>query len=270
MSDQRKPHNAEDEQPTDRRSADIGLICTHHAEIRPLLKSLDRVRKYTDNEAVFRGGFLDETLRIAVVEAGAGFAQHRRVAETLVREHRPLWVLSVGFSSALTGEPASGDLCLAREICDTHGNSLPVKCTIPESKRVWLRKHVVADSHPRSPAERQSLAEAHDAFAVDTTSLAVAQVCQTPNAEGKAAAKFLSIRALVGRVEDNLSEKVTRYLFEPQPAKARSVLELMKRVKPDSELTPWKKQAEETARHLNRFVLSLVRQLGEKITQARF
>lgn len=163
--------------PVDRRSADIGLVCTHRAEVRPLLKMLDRVRSYTDGGMVFRGGFLDESIRIAIVEAGPGFANHRLATEVLLEEHHPVWVLSVGFSSGLSDVVSAGDVCLANRISDTHGNSLTLNCPIPESRRIFVRPHLVADTHPMTSAEKRRLAETFDADAVDTTSAAVAQVC---------------------------------------------------------------------------------------------
>jgi len=262
-----------DEPVVDRRSADIGIVCGQSLEVGPLLKKLDRVRKYVDDGIVFRGGFLDEVVRVAVVEAGAGFARHREAAKTLIEEHHPAWVFSVGFSSPLTQELKSGDVCLANELCDTHGNSMPVKCSIPERKRIFVRKHVVADSHPRSAEVRRSLAESSSAVAVDTTSLAVAQACneQPTGEDAPPAARFLAIRGIVGTAEEQLSGKVAEYLFEPAPKqKAVGFGQLLKRVKPDPELAPWKKAADETAVNLNRFVLSLITQLSEGLRRTRF
>ena len=267
--DSRQP----EEPVIDRRSADIGIVCTQALEVRPLLKKLDRVRKYVDGGVVFRGGFLDEVVRVAVVEAGAGFAKHREAAKTLIEEHHPAWVFSVGFSSPLTEELKSGDVCLANELCDTHGNSLPVKCSIPERKRIFVRKHVVADSHPGSAEERCSLADSSSAAAVDTTSLAVAQACneQPTGEDSPPAARFLAIRGIVGATDDELTEKVVEYLFEPAvKQKAVGIGHLLKRVKPDPELAPWKKAAEETAVNLNRFVLSLITQVSGKLKKTRF
>lgn len=258
--------NPETEPSVDRRSADIGIVCTQTLEIRPLLKALDRTRKYVDGNAVFVGGFLDESLRIAVVQAGAGFAQHRSATQTLLAEHHPAWVLSVGFSSPLTQDLASGDVCLANEICDTHGNSLPVRCSIPESRRVLVRKHVVADHHPSSASHRVQLARSTSAACVDTTSLAVAQACSELDESGKPRARFLSVRGMATDYSTDLPEKAVNYLFEPlQEAKGKGFGSLFSRIKPDAELKPWKKTAEESATNLNRFVLSLIRQLAAKL-----
>jgi len=264
------PETLQPEPSTDKRSADIAIVCSVRAEVSPLLGKLDRVRKYVDQGAVFRGGFLDETLRIAVVEAGAGFAKHREVTQTLIAEHHPVWVLSVGFSSPLTDELKSGDVCLANEICDTHGNSLPVKCSIPESKRVLVRTHVVSDIHPRLHSERATLAESSGAIAVDSTSLAVAQACQSDESD-KPIARFLSIRGIAGRVSQDLSQQIMEAAFEPVSRKKANLLgKLKSKVKPDPEMVAWQTSQDEAAVNLNRFVLGVIRQLGEKLGKSRW
>ncbi|MEZ6128142.1 MAG: hypothetical protein R3C59_05645 [Planctomycetaceae bacterium] len=265
------PTNSQPEASTDKRSADIAIVCSVRTEVAPLLHKLDRVRKYVDQGAVFRGGFLDETLRIAVVEAGAGFAKHREVTQTLLAEHHPVWVLSVGFSSPLTEELKPGDVCVANEIWDTHGNSLTVKCSIPESKRVLVRKHVVADSHPRLRSERTALAESSGAIAVDTTSLAVAQACQSHEEDKPAAARFLSIRGMAGAFDQDLTQQAIEAAFEPvRQKKANLIGRLKSKVKPDPEQVAWQMALDEAAVNLNRFVLGIIRQLGEKLGRSRW
>ena len=255
----------ETEPSADRRSAHFGIVCTQAAEVRYLVDRLDRARKYADHGAVFRGGFLEESIRVAIVEAGPGFAQHRQVTQTLIAEHHPAWVLSVGFSSPLTDEAQSGDLCLASEICDTHGNSLPVKCRVSESKRILVRKHVTADRHPASTDERRDLASSTGAAAVDSTSLAVAQMCQ-PQDDDVPRPQFLSVRGIVGGCGDDLSPKVISHLFEPDTSDRAGLLDRWKqRFRKDPELVPWDPRADETARNLNRFVLATISRLFEKL-----
>lgn len=258
------------EEPSfDRRSADIGIVCTHNAEIKPLLKVLDRARKYVDNNTVFRGGFLDEVIRIAIVEAGSGFAAHRAATETLIKEHNPAWVLTLGFSSALTADVQAGDICLANEICDTHGNSLPVKCTIPESKRIFIRKHVVADKHPRTVAEKRQLAESSQAVACDTTSLAVLQACNHLSHKNRAI-RFLSIRSILDSLNEEVSAKGIDTMFEPPIGKKPNLVAgLIGRFRKDPELGPWTVRANEQAIGLNKFALGIIRQLAEKLGKSR-
>ena len=252
--------------PIDRRSADIGIVCTQNLEIKPLLKKLDRARKYVDDDLIFRGGFLEESVRVAVVEAGAGFARHRLAAQTLINEHHPAWVLAIGFSSPLNDDLKPGDICLANEIADTHGNLLPVKCSIPESKRIYVRKHVVADRHPGSASERKQLAESTNAEVADTTSLAVAQACAESSTDDKPATRFMSIRGIVGETAVDLEQDVTDYLFSPEAAKkGGGLVQLWSRIRPDKKFAPWKTEAEQTAVNLTRFVLGVIDQLAQKL-----
>lgn len=265
----RSQQESDEESNIDRRSADIGIICTHGDEIKPLLQLLDRQRKYVDQGATFRGGFLDETIRVAVAEAGVGFAQHRAVTQTLVDEHHPAWILSVGFGSALTDELNTGDVCLANEICDTHGNSLSVKCPIPETRRILVRKHVVADGHPKATADKRALAESTGAAVVDTTSLAVAQVCadlpeETPRT------RFLSMRVIVDTAHEAVPDVAAEALFTPSGQQNATVIQkLTKRLNKDPELVLWETRATDAAVNMNRFLASVIRQLAEKIKRTR-
>ncbi len=266
---EKSQQESDEESSIDRRSADIGIICTQGDEIRPLLKLLDRQRKYVDQGATFRGGFLDETIRVAVAEAGPGFAQHRAVTQTLIDEHHPAWILSVGFGSALIDELNTGDVCLANEICDTHGNSLSVKCPIPETRRVLIRKHVVADEHPRSTDDKAALAAATGAAVVDTTSLAVAQVC-ADLPEDAPRTRFVSMRVIIDAANEAIARDAAQALFEPSSQQQATVIgKLTKRFKRDPELLPWEQRATDAAVNLNRFLTSVIRRLAEKINRTR-
>ena len=136
---------------------------------------------------------------------------------------------------------------------------------MPESKRIFVRKHVVADSHPITKSDRSSLAESTSAATVDTTSLAVAQACAGDDPE-KPPARFLSVRGIVGDFDEALSEKVVRCVFQPIDEKKTTVFgKLKQRFKPDTELAPWLSATEATAINLNRFLLGVIRQIGEKL-----
>ena len=244
-------------------------MCTHHDEIKPLVKMLDRVRKYSDNGMIFRGGFIDEVVRIAIVEAGTGFARHRTATQTLIDEHNPAWILSVGFSSALTNDLQSSDVCLANEICDQHANTLTMKCNIPESKRIFVRKHIVADQHPRTPAEKQDLHASSTALACDTTSLAVAQACNEAATDDQPI-RFLSIRGIIDACNETVTDEGIEYLFAPRDlSKPNLVSNLKQRLKRNPQLAPWQQRATEVAPNLNRFVAGIIRQIAEKLGKSR-
>ena len=247
---------SEQESGTDRVSADIGIVCTHQEEIQPFLKRLDRKRKYMDQGVLFRGGFLDETIRVAVVEAGPGFAVHRTAAQILIEEHQPKWTIAVGFSSGLTETLRTGDLSLANQICDTHGNSLDVKCPIPSSKRIIIGRHVVADTHPLGCEQKQHLAQSSQAIAVDTTSLAVAQVCSEQTA------RFLSIRAVVDAAGDDIRNEVAESIFAPtQKTGVSAFTGVLSQFRQPADVKQWQQQARQSAGNLDHFLTGVIKQL---------
>lgn len=261
MSDATAPQT---DATSDRRSADIAIVCSHIDEIRPFLKALDRVRKYADGNLTFRGGFIEEVLRIAIVEAGRQFPDHRRAAEILIDEHNPAWIITAGFSGGLEEKLNHGDICLADSLCDQHGNSLPVRNPIPESSRIFIRQHVVADEQPQTAADKRALFQSHTAQVCDTTSLAVMQVCQEKSTQEN------RIRTLVARViADEATESLTpegwEHLYRRPPGQALGAvsgwLGKIRRQPHD----PWKERSELVAKNLSRFLFSVVKQMGEKL-----
>ena len=246
--------------PVDRATAHVGVVCTQAVELKALLGSLDRCRRYADGPTQFIGGFLDQTLRIAVVQAGAGFAMHRRATETLIREHNPAWIISAGFSSSLAANVAAGDLCLATSIVDTHGQSMSVKCPIPESDHSTLRQHVVVDAHPHTADEKSRLADEFAAGAVDTVSLAVAQICESSTLP------FLSIRAVVDDRTDNLPPAAAELIFEPQPAgRTGAVGRWISNRRQPADVRQWVAHATKAGDRLSTYLLGVIRQLGEHV-----
>jgi len=253
-----------DEPTTDRSTAHVGLVCTQALELSPLFARLDRRRRYTDAGMRFTGGFLTEGIRVAVVEAGAGFAAHRRAAEILVQEHRPPWVISAGLSSSLAEDVRAGDLSLATSLCDTHGQQLDVNCPIPESKHGTLRPHLVADSHPHTAQQKADLAAQLAAGAVDTTSLAVAQICRETDT------RFLSIRAILDDLHESVPNDVVASLFEPpESAKHNPMNRWLSGLRQKPVEKEWTERAITVSRHLERFLTGVAQQLAEKLQSQR-
>jgi len=245
---------------SDRATAHVGLVCTHAMELKPLLQKLDRRRKYADGGIRFTGGFLGESLRVAVVEAGAGFAAHRRATDDLVKEHSPAWIVSAGFSSSLAKDVCSGDLCLATSICDAHGQQLAIKCPIPESKHVTQRPHMVADHHPLTVKDKHQLADRYSAAAVDTTSLAVAQICEDVGRP------FLAIRAVIDGFEEELPSGAGGRLFAPERSdRSGSAARWIESWRQPPEVKEWVTRATIAAQRLSRFLDGVICQLGEHL-----
>ncbi|MCH2203036.1 MAG: hypothetical protein MK102_13770 [Fuerstiella sp.] len=249
------------EKTTDRSTAHVGLVCTHRLELSSLFSRLDRCRRYSDGRMRFTGGFFDTSIRVAVVEAGAGFAAHRKAADVLVTQHAPAWVVSTGFSSSLAKDVRAGDLCLADEICDTHRQCLKLNCPIPESRHAPVRTHLVTDSHPATLDQKLQWSDGTTASAVDTTSLAVAQICE--NLE----VPCLSIRAIIDDLHEEMPESVVKALFEPE-SKASSHNPLSRWVsdlRQTGEEKRWFTRAKSATKHLEQFLSGVIRQLGNQL-----
>lgn len=259
-----KKKAAAEEPVSDRSSADIGIVCTHKGELKAFLKRVDRQRSYTDKKITVRGGFLGEVTRVAIAEAGEGFAAHRAAAELLASEHRPLWILSVGFSSSLSDDVKPGDIILSNEISDTHVNGLPVKCTIAARKRIHVGKLIVADHHPITPADKAVIKERFPGLAVDTSSLAVAQVCQERNL------RFMAIRVAVDSLNEEIPEQAASMIFHPTSRALGSAIgTLFKGLRKMSEMNSWRERTTTAAGNLDRFVTGIVEQLAESIERQR-
>ncbi|MBL8812790.1 MAG: hypothetical protein JNM43_21675 [Planctomycetaceae bacterium] len=249
----------------DRRSADIGFVCTHRGEMKPFLKRVDRQRSYSEGRITIRGGFLGELVRLVIAEAGVGYAQHRAATELLLDEHHPSWVLCVGFSSALSPDLQAGDLVVANEIADTHGNSLPVKCTIGARKRIHVGKLLVADKHPETPEEKKRFAESSGALAVDTTSLAVAQVCTEKNV------RLVVVRAIIDAAEEQVPDNAASMIFRPDSKSVGTAIgSLFRGLRGMSELNNWRIRSAEAASNLDRFVAGLVEQISDIIERRKY
>lgn len=249
----------------DRRSADIGFVCTHRGELKPFLKRVDRQRSYSEGRVTVRGGFLGELVRLVIAEAGVGYAQHRAATELLLDEHHPGWLLCVGFSSALSPDMQAGDLVVANEIADTHGNSLPVKCTIAARKRIHVGKLVVADKHPETPEEKQRLAESSGALAVDTTSLAVAQVCKEKDV------RIVVVRAIIDTAKEQLPENAASMIFRADSKSIGTTIgTLFRGLRGMSELNSWRNRASDAASNLDRFIAGLAEQISEIVERRKY
>ncbi len=249
---------------SDKASAHVGLCCIHRGELRQFLKRLDRQKSYVHNRSRFLGGFLGETNRIVVAEAGTSYPRHRAAAEWLVETHHVPWILSVGFSSSLSPDVHTGDLVLADEIVDTHGNSTPVRCTLKPQKRVHVGRLVVADQHPFNSAAKHSLAQSSNALAADTTSLAAAQICSERNV------RFLAIRAIIDELDDDIPEVAANMLLRADSQAWGGALgSLFKGLQAAKELREWRNRAVTAGSHLDRFLTGVIEQITELLERNR-
>ena len=96
--------------------------------------------------------------------------------------YRPKFVLSAGYSGALTSALRVGDLVLATEVADMDGNCWPATwpgaLPIGEWRAPLTRGRVLTTPDlVTDPARKRELGERHQALAVDMESAVAARVC---------------------------------------------------------------------------------------------
>ena len=187
--------------------ADIGIVCALPIEIAPFLERCEKLRKYKGDRFVFRGGRYGE-IKIVVVETGTGFAPARRATQAMVDAHSPPWIISAGFSGALRPEMKIGQIVMANDVCDVHGQELSVDINMPADPDggLYVGRILNTDEIVRTVEEKQYLAEQHGALAVDMESLAVAQVCRDTQT------RFLAVRVISDDMSADLPPEVLSIL----------------------------------------------------------
>lgn len=93
--------------------------------------------------------------------------------------YRPTFVLSAGFSGALSPEQRVGDLVLATEVVDEQGQRWPAMHAFASTdEQITLGRVLTVRELVSDPGEKQRLGQQHDAVAVDMESAAAARLCQ--------------------------------------------------------------------------------------------
>jgi len=191
MSDSPKKSTVIDAAAIDLAHADIGLVAALSIETSAFMDRCEKVKKYSANGLTFRGGKYDR-IKIACAEGGMGFAKARAATRTMIETHTPNWILSVGFSGALSPNVKCGDIVMANAIVDTHGQELFVDLKMASNPQAGLHvgRILTIDHIVRTVEEKQELGIKYDALAVDLESLAVAQVCRDEKT------RFMAIRVI--------------------------------------------------------------------------
>lgn len=253
-----QPDHPSGDQP-DYQHADVGIVCSLAREMGYFLDECEKVRKYTGGDFTFRGGRFGE-IRVAVVEAGMGFARARRATQSLIEGHTPDWVLSSGYSGALRDGMHVGDVVMADAICDTHGNELKVdlKMSAAGQKRLHVGRFVTSDELVRLVKHKRELAERYDAIAVDMESLAVAQVCR------ETGTRFLAVRAISDDLSADLPPEIVSVIGESGTFRAGATMgALWKRFGSIKDMWRLRQQTTEASVRLAKFLQGVVVQLHE-------
>lgn len=254
-----------DPQTQDTAHADIGLVCALHLELGAFLESCEKVKKYTGGRFTFRGGKYDG-VRIAVVEAGTGFARTRDATHALIDAHTPPWILSVGFSGALRREMKVGDIVMAQAIVDTHGHELDIdlRMAADPAKGLYVGKIVTADHIVRTIKEKEALAERTGGLAVDLESLAVAQICRDRKV------KFMAVRVISDDMSADLPPEVLSVFGSTGSIRAGAVAgALWKRFSSAKDMWRLRQQAAQAAEKLATFLDGVIVQLAPPTADAR-
>jgi len=117
-----------------------------------------------------------------VIETGVGVERALRAVDWLLshpvhegRTYQPSVFLFAGFAGALASSLHVGDLILADEVIDMHGNRW--QSPLPAPPGVRRGRLLTADRFIGEPAEKLALGEQHGALVVDMESAAFARRC---------------------------------------------------------------------------------------------
>jgi adenosylhomocysteine nucleosidase len=172
--------------------ADIGIVAALPIEVGPLIKRLERVRKYAGPRHKVIEGECSGKL-IALILTGPGRKASRRGGQVLIEGHRPRWIISAGFGGGLDPSLMRNDVVFATEVIDEDDGRWSIDVTVPEgsqSPRIVAGRLLTVDRIVMTADEKAELRSRHQADVVDMETSAVAALCS------ERASKFLAIRVV--------------------------------------------------------------------------
>jgi adenosylhomocysteine nucleosidase len=242
---------------SDSARADIGIVSALPIELGQFLDRCERIKHYKGNDLVFRGGRYDG-IRIVVAESGMGFARARKATRALVDAHQPKWILSSGFSGALLPEMKIGQIVMANEIVDQHGQQKDIDLSLESdpASGLYVGRILTADELVRTVEEKHQLHEKHEAIAVDMESLAVAQVA----AESKTG--FMAVRVISDDMSADLPSEILSILGDTGAVRIGAALtSIVKRPESFKDMMHLRSSAQAAAKSLATFLDGVVHQL---------
>lgn len=182
----------------------LGIVVSAKTETGSILDRLCGVIKTKGYGFIIYEGSL-QGRRIAVVESGCGPADAAAATRALLGGHRPAWVVAAGFAGALVPTLRRGDLLIADSVADESGRRLNIDIQSREetgNREFYGGRIVSVAQQPASPAAKRELAARTQALAVDTSSMAVAEVCRESDV------LCLVVRIIRDSLEDSLPDEV--------------------------------------------------------------
>lgn len=242
---------------SDSAQADIGIVSALPIELGPFLDRCERVKHYKGENLTFRGGRYDG-IRVVVAESGMGYARARKASLALIDAHRPKWILSSGFSGALLPSMKIGQIVMASEIVDQHGQKTSIRLGLEsdEAGGLYVGRILTADEMVRTVEQKQQLHEKHDALAVDMESLAVAQVA------AEASIGFMAVRVISDDMSADLPPEVLSIIGDTGAVRVGAALtSIFKRPESVKDMLHLRTNAQNAAKSLATFLDGVIHQL---------
>ena len=242
---------------SDSAQADIGIVSALPIEVGQFMDRCERVKHYKGEDLTFRGGRYDG-IRVVVAESGMGYARARKASLALIDAHKPKWILSSGFSGALLPSMTIGQIVMANEIVDQHGQKKSIKLSLESDieNGLYVGRILTADEMVRTVGQKQQLHEKFEALAVDMESLAVAQVASETRTG------FMAVRVISDDMSADLPPEVLSIIGDTGAVRVGAALtSIFKRPESVKDMLHLRTNAQAAAKSLATFLAGVVHQL---------
>lgn len=186
--------------------SDVAIVFGSAIEADALSARMSNKRSIHAPHFRLRQGFISGR-RMLLMEAGYGRKAAERATEALIAGHKPPWVISAGFASALTEKVRRGEILMATSVCNEAGDRLGIDLRMSEDEAartpgLQLGRLLTVDSPVSSPESRRALGAKFEADALDEETWSVADVCRKQNV------RFLAVRVITTSVGDEVPREV--------------------------------------------------------------
>jgi adenosylhomocysteine nucleosidase len=166
--------------------------------------------------------------------------------------YRPTFVLLAGFSGALQSGLTIGDLVLATDVIDAHGNSWPASCPFQGGSLFTRSRILTTNSLVSEPSKKQTLGRVFAAVAVDMESATAAQICQEQGMP------FGCLRSISDTSDTELSPALVQLLRAGRPSPAAVLATVVRRPALLGELRSLARDTRIAARRLSAGLIALL------------
>ena len=211
-----QPDEPQDAAPE--RPCDVGIVFSSVAELGGMEDRLAGCLSMHGGGFELRAGGL-QGRHVVLVESGGGAQRAAQATEVLLDGHQPQWVIAAGFAAGLKPQIRRGDIILADMLLNENGGQLSIelKMTSPSAasqssdrpssgnRQSWHTGGLLTSEkfvHDRKT--KLALAARFNALAVDSETMAIAEVCR------RRKARFMAVRIISETLDDELSPALRR------------------------------------------------------------